>query len=64
MEDKKRIQKIKREDKRYFRKEEELFERVQKAVKEKDKDWLGKFLQKFSIEGDFWGKENKKDDWL
>ena len=44
------------------------YRKVAKAVKEKKGDWLGKWLEKFSVEGDFWNKEKKprikKDDYL
>ena len=44
------------------------YRKVMKAVKEKKGDWLGKWLEKFSVEGDFWSKEKKprikKDDYL
>ncbi len=42
--------------------------KIKEKIKEKDADWLGRWLQKFSIEGDFWSKEKrerfKKKDWL
>jgi len=48
------------------RQEEREFRKVREAVKEKKGDWLGKWLQKFSIEGDFWLREKRagKKDWL
>lgn len=49
-------------------KEEKEYQKVMRAVKEKKGDWLGKWLEKFSVEGDFWNKEKKskikKDDYL
>jgi hypothetical protein len=40
----------------------------QQKIKEKDANWLGRWLHKFSIEGDFWVKEKvakvKDKDWL
>lgn len=48
--------------------EEAEYRKVEKKIKEKDADWLGKWLQKFSVEGDFFLKEKrekiKKDDFL
>lgn len=35
------------------------YRKVAKAIKEKKGDWLGKWLEKFSVEGDFWNKEKK-----
>lgn len=49
-------------------KEEKEYRKVAKMVKEKKGDLLGKWLEKFSVEGDFWRKEKKpiikKDDYL
>jgi len=45
--------------------EEKEYRKVAKAVKEKKADWLGRWLQKFSVEGTFWLKEKKeKNNWL
>lgn len=46
-------------EKKYWDREEKEYQKVQKAIKEKKGDWLGKWLEKFSIEGDFWSKEKK-----
>jgi len=54
-------------DKRYYREKLETL-KVEKAIKLKKSDWLGDWLHRFSIEGDFWAKPHrekiKKDDWL
>lgn len=39
--------------------EEKEYRKVAKAIKEKKGDWLGRWLEKFSVEGDFWNKEKK-----
>lgn len=48
--------------------EEREYQKVQKAIREKKGDWLGKWLEKFSVEGDFWSKKKKgktkNSDWL
>lgn len=47
------------------KREEKEFQKVEKAIEEKKADWLGKWLQKFSVEGEFWLREKKgKDNWL
>lgn len=69
--------KLTEEDKIYYRgRLKEVIEaddeleiiKIKEKIKEKDADWLGRWLQRFSIEGDFWGKEkrekNKKENWL
>jgi len=40
---------------------------IGRAVKRKKADWLGSWLEKFSVEGDFWRKRtraDRKDEWL
>ncbi len=57
-----------RETARRLRTDELEVRKIEEKTKEKDADWLGRWLQKFSIEGDFWLKEKrerfKKKDWL
>lgn len=40
--------------------EEKEFVKVGKAAKEKKADWLGEWLHKFSVEGDFWNKPKRE----
>jgi hypothetical protein len=54
-------------DKRYYREDRE-YRRVKEAYDKKESNWLGRWIEKFSVEGDFWSKEKKpkikKDDYL
>ena len=43
-----------------FEKDELEIKKIKEKIKEKNADWLGRWLQKFSIEGDFWGKEKRE----
>lgn len=45
--------------KKQLEREDREYRKIQKAIKEKRGDWLGKWLEKFSVEGDFWLKEKK-----
>lgn len=51
-----------------FEKDNLEIRKIEKKIKEKDANWLGRWLQKFSIEGDFWSKEKrekiKEKNWL
>jgi hypothetical protein len=51
-----------------FEKDELEIKKIKEKIKEKNADWLGRWLQRFSIEGDFWGKEKrekfKEKNWL
>lgn len=43
----------------FMDREEKEYRKVKKMVREKKGDLLGKWLEKFSVEGDFWRKEKK-----
>ena len=63
---------MKKNDKNYLialsEKEERAFEKIDKAIKEKDKKTLGDFFRRFNSEDGFWLKaekeKDKKSDWL
>ena len=55
-------------EKQLEREEREL-KKIRKKIREKEGNWLGGWLRKFSVEGDFWfkGKRSSKeseDDFL
>jgi hypothetical protein len=59
-------------DKRYYRrqltKDEKELKEIRERTRMKDKDWLGRWIERFNIEGDFWARDKrpkiKENDWL